>query len=199
MARLQSYKRPWPALCLHIGINSPIKTFIYERYWNQNPRVHRLHRGCAADRRPWVLNFDRGGIETWLPVILGATTILYSLLTDYELGMAKVISMRTHLALDFISGALLAVSPWLFGFADYVWAPHLIVGLIEIGVTLLTTRVPGTEKKTCWWPGNCTLTPIHNSLQCKKPLCKRLFAYFYSSCQTGSLLINGATFTPASS
>ncbi|KAA2239938.1 hypothetical protein F0L74_27530 [Chitinophaga agrisoli] len=103
--------------------------------------------GVLLIAAPWVLNFDRGGIETWLPVILGASTILYSLLTDYELGLARVISMRVHLTLDFISGALLAVSPWLFGFEDYVWAPHLIVGLIELGVALLTTRVTGTERR----------------------------------------------------
>jgi SPW repeat len=45
--------------------------------------------------------------------------------------------------LDLGSGILLAVSPWLFGFADQVWAPHLVIGLIEIGTALMTRRVPG--------------------------------------------------------
>jgi hypothetical protein len=31
--------------------------------------------------------------------------------------------------IDVASGALLALSPWLFGFADRVFCPHLIVGL----------------------------------------------------------------------
>ena len=94
---------------------------------------------------PWIFDFDRGGAETWVPVILGASAILYSLLTDYELGVWRRISMRTHLMLDLMSGILLAVSPWLFGFADYVWGPHLILGLLEIGAALMTERTPRNE------------------------------------------------------
>jgi predicted phage tail protein len=96
---------------------------------------------------PWVLGFAAGGIETWLPVILGAGTILYSLLTDYELGVWRMISMRTHLILDIISGLLLLVSPWLFGFADYIWAPHFFVGLFEIGVAMMTEKTPHVERR----------------------------------------------------
>ncbi|HYG34184.1 MAG TPA: SPW repeat protein [Clostridia bacterium] len=91
---------------------------------------------------PWLLGFARGGAETWVPVILGAGTIIYSLFTRYELGLVKVIPMGTHLTLDFISGVILALSPWLFGFADYVFAPHLIVGLLEIGASLMTRTRP---------------------------------------------------------
>ncbi|WP_298732322.1 SPW repeat protein [uncultured Chitinophaga sp.] len=91
---------------------------------------------------PWVLGFADNGIETWLPVILGAGAILYSLLTNYELGVWRMISMRTHLVLDMLSGLLLMVSPWLFGFADYIWAPHFIVGLIEIGAAMMTEKRP---------------------------------------------------------
>ena len=41
-----------------------------------------------------------------------------------------------------VSGALLAVSPWLFGFAGLIWWPHLLVGLVEIVVPMLTRRTP---------------------------------------------------------
>jgi hypothetical protein len=84
--------------------------------------------GLLLIAAPWLFDFDRGGAETWVPVVLGAGTILYSLMTDYEMGTSRQISMRTHLTLDMLAGALLAASPWIFGFADYVWAPHLIVG-----------------------------------------------------------------------
>ena len=102
--------------------------------------------GALLIAAPWIFDFDRGGAETWVPVVLGAGVILYSLLTDYELGVSHQISMRTHLMLDLVGGALLAVSPWLFGFADYVWEPHLIFGLLEMGAALLTKRTPGTER-----------------------------------------------------
>lgn len=102
--------------------------------------------GLLLIAAPWLFDFAENGTETWVPVIVGASTILYSLLTDYELGVWRMISMRTHLALDFIGGLLLIVSPWLFGFADYIWAPHVIVGLVEIVTAMMTERTPGTDK-----------------------------------------------------
>jgi hypothetical protein len=103
--------------------------------------------GVLLIAAPWLFNFDREGAETWVPVVLGAGMILLALLTDYELGAARMVSMRTHLTIDIISGALLAVSPWLFGFADYMWAPHLILGILEIGAAICTKRVPSNERR----------------------------------------------------
>jgi hypothetical protein len=47
-----------------------------------------------------------------------------------------------HLALDAVNGALLAASPWLFGFAEEVSAPHLGLGLFEIVVTASSQPTP---------------------------------------------------------
>lgn len=97
---------------------------------------------------PWLFGFNQGGAETWVPVILGAGVIIYSLFTDYELGAMRKLSMSTHLMLDMIGGAFLAVSPWLFGFNDFVYLPHLILGIAEIGAALFTKRVPETHAAT---------------------------------------------------
>ena len=102
--------------------------------------------GALLIAAPWIFDFDRGGAETWVPVVVGAATIIYSLLTDYEMGASRQISMRTHLMLDLIGGALLAASPWIFDFDEYVWQPHLIVGILEIGVALFTKRQPTNER-----------------------------------------------------
>ncbi len=91
---------------------------------------------------PWILGFSRGGAETWIPVLLGLGVILYSLFTDYEMGAVRRIPMPTHLTLDLVGGVFLAVSPWLFGYADLVWLPHVLVGLLEIGASLMTERAP---------------------------------------------------------
>jgi hypothetical protein len=98
--------------------------------------------GALLIASPWLFGFATGGAEQWVPVALGASAIIYSLLTDYELGAARVISMPTHLTLDLLSGILLAASPWIFGFADYVYLPHLILGIAEIGAALMTKREP---------------------------------------------------------
>ena len=50
--------------------------------------------------------------------------------------------MKTHLTLDFIAGLFLALSPWLFGFNDWVFLPHLIIGIGEMGASLMTKTVP---------------------------------------------------------
>lgn len=103
--------------------------------------------GILLIAAPWLLGFAEGGPATWVPVIVGIAVILYSLFTDYELGVVRSIPMPGHLWLDGIGGAFLAVSPWLFGFAEYVWIPHLIVGLAEIGIALLTETHPALEEE----------------------------------------------------
>ena len=46
--------------------------------------------------------FGVEGEVRWLFVALGLFGAAYSLLTDYELGAVRVLSMRTHLALDVV-------------------------------------------------------------------------------------------------
>jgi SPW repeat len=92
---------------------------------------------------PWMLGFAEGGSETLVPVVLGAATIIYSFLTKYELGAVRVIPFRAHLVIDFMSGLFLALSPWIFGFSDRVYLPHVVAGLMELAVVLFTD--PGRE------------------------------------------------------
>ena len=96
--------------------------------------------GILLIASPWLLNFSSGGPETWVPVVLGAIVVIYSLMTEYELGVFKIISMDAHLALDLWSGILLAASPWLFGFYEWVYLPHLILGVLGTGASLTTQR-----------------------------------------------------------
>ncbi len=98
--------------------------------------------GALLIAAPWLLGFARGGAETWVPVILGAGTILYSLFTNYELSIARSLSMRTHLTFDFMSGVFLATSPWIFEFNEHVYLPHVIVGAFEVAAVAITDPVP---------------------------------------------------------
>jgi hypothetical protein len=91
---------------------------------------------------PWLLGFSDIEAATIIPVVVGAVGILYSLFTDYEGSVSRQISMSTHLTLDFIAGLFLAISPWLFGFNEYIWWPHLIVGVVEMFFALFTNTVP---------------------------------------------------------
>ncbi len=103
-----------------------------------------------STRTHGVMDYLSGGMLLSAPRLLGLTDVpasarafrlagggaaLYSLLTDYELGAVRVLPMPVHLAMDAASGALLASSPWLFGFASEgprPWVPHVIAGATEI-------------------------------------------------------------------
>ncbi|ACU62785.1 SPW repeat domain-containing protein [Chitinophaga pinensis] len=96
---------------------------------------------------PWLFGFYDGGAASWVPIGFGIATILYSLITDYELGVSHRLNMSTHLTLDVLSGFLLALSPILLSFSDHVWLPHVIVGLFEIGTASMTKIVTGANAK----------------------------------------------------
>ena len=89
---------------------------------------------------PFILGFANGGAAMWVPILLGLSVIVYSLLTRYQLAVAQVIPFKVHLGLDAAGGLLLLVSPWLFGFADLIWWPHVVVGLAELAVVAMTDR-----------------------------------------------------------
>lgn len=91
---------------------------------------------------PFFLGFRDDGAATWVPVVLGVVMVLVSLFTDNEAGLARRIPMPVHLWLDLLSGAFLALSPWLLGFSERVWVPHLVLGLAEVAGSLTTKTVP---------------------------------------------------------
>jgi hypothetical protein len=103
--------------------------------------------GALLIAAPWLLGFADGGAAQWVPVALGAGVLLYSAFTDYELGLVKKLQMPAHLLLDALGGLLLAVSPWMFGFDERVWIPHVAIGLVEVATAVITNTVPGYERR----------------------------------------------------
>src|SRR5215212_9581419 len=78
-------------------------------------------------------------------VMTGAAlgTISYSALTNYELGLARLLPMRAHLALDALSAALFCGGPLLFPAEKArVRASLAGIGVFELAVTLLSQASP---------------------------------------------------------
>jgi hypothetical protein len=98
--------------------------------------------GSLLIAAPWLFHFADQTAATYIPVAFGGAAIVYSLFTDYELALVRLLPFSTHLALDIASGVLLAGSPWLFGFADRISTPHLVGGIFEICAGLLTRKHP---------------------------------------------------------
>ena len=95
---------------------------------------------------PFLFGFvSIGGAAVVIPIVLGIVLASYSALTNDEEGVLRVINMPVHMMLDIILAAGLMLSPYLFDFADgpiNSWLPHIVLGVILIGVTLLSNTVP---------------------------------------------------------
>lgn len=100
--------------------------------------------GIGLIAAPFVFGFySVGGAAVIIPMVLGVGLILYSLLTNYELGIPglKFIPMTVHLIFDFVACVFLAVSPFVFGFinqAPNVWLPHIVLGIVVILLVLVS-------------------------------------------------------------
>lgn len=98
---------------------------------------------------PWLFGFVEIGTNpmTVIPILLGIGTAAFSLFTDYEWGAVRAIPMKVHLGIDIVAGLFLAASPWLFGFANEVYLPHLILGILEVGAAILTSPEPTRHRE----------------------------------------------------
>ncbi len=103
--------------------------------------------GVLLVASPWLLGFADNAGARWVPVALGAAVLLYSLLTDYEMGAVKTLQVPAHLLMDALGGVLLAASPWMLGFDERVWQPHVALGLVLVVVAAVTNTVPGYERR----------------------------------------------------
>lgn len=100
--------------------------------------------GFALIAAPWVfgfVNFEEFQAATYTPILIGLSILMLSLITNYEYSVAKIVSLKTHLMMDTGAALLLVASPWLFGFAEYVYLPHVLVGIAELGVVAITKNV----------------------------------------------------------
>lgn len=91
---------------------------------------------------PWLFGFSDVSWATWTIVAAGVLALLQTIFTDFEVGLIHKIPMQSHLMVDFGLGVILALSPWIFGFADRVFMPHLIGGVFAILASLTTHRQP---------------------------------------------------------
>jgi urea transporter len=94
--------------------------------------------GFALLLAPYLFRFAEIPAARNVAWFVGGAIILMSLVTAYELSIAKLIPFRAHVAVDLAMGVFLALSPWIFGFSQLVIAPHLIVGLLILGVALMS-------------------------------------------------------------
>jgi hypothetical protein len=89
------------------------------------------------------LLFGWRGPAAAVSVASGAATLGTSLMTDYDLSLAKVIPIQVHAMADYLNGGLLALAPAACGYSGS--APgrfHMMLGLGIVGMSLLTAYRP---------------------------------------------------------
>lgn len=106
--------------------------------------------GVALLLAPNIFGFSGvGGAAVMVPRIIGIIILLSELTTTSALSPIKMVPMKMHVLMDMGIGAVLALSPWLFGFANEeanAWVPHLVVGLLVIGYALVTKTDPAEDR-----------------------------------------------------
>jgi hypothetical protein len=95
---------------------------------------------------PWLFGFSETDSATAICVIVGVTMLVAGSLTDWRLSLMRLIPLRMHLATDLLLGAVLILSPLVFGFADEGGPTRFMViaGVLEV-LTALMTRWDRTE------------------------------------------------------
>lgn len=83
---------------------------------------------------PWIFGFSHVDSATAIAVILGVVMLLMGSMTQWRPSLVKLIPLKTHFMGDLLVGAVLILSPFIFGFSDDGAATRfmIIFGVIEL-------------------------------------------------------------------
>ena len=82
-------------------------------------------------------------LATWLSVVAGVGLVAYSLVTDYALGVFRVLSFRVHLMLDVAAAVVFLAAPFVFGWSGLVFGYYAVMGVGVLVVVALSTAGRG--------------------------------------------------------
>lgn len=108
-----------------------------------NPRLHGILDYVAASAlivAPFILGLS--GLALWLSAAAGVALILYSLVTDYGPGIARIIPFRVHLVIDTVAGVTFVVAPFVVGWSGLVAAYYVVMGAGVLLVVAVTSANP---------------------------------------------------------
>ena len=90
---------------------------------------------------PWIFGFSDVDDAKTIAIVVGAIMLVAGAMTQWRYSLVKLIPLRTHMATDLLLGAVLILSPFVFGFSDEGGATRfmIIFGALEL-FTALSTR-----------------------------------------------------------
>ena len=94
-----------------------------------------------------ILPFALGlyGLQQGALIFLGVLVILYSAVTDYEMGLIRYLRIRFHLFLDALFGLAMLLMPSLLDFPMGARWPNYLIGILALVLVAVTrTRALGS-------------------------------------------------------
>jgi hypothetical protein len=90
---------------------------------------------------PWIFGFSEVSDAKTIAIVVGVAMLLSGAMTQWRYSLVKLIPLSAHFATDLLLGAVLVLSPFIFGFSDHGGATRwaIVVGAIEL-ITALSTR-----------------------------------------------------------
>jgi hypothetical protein len=102
---------------------------------------------------PIVFGFSDNVAATIVTIVFGAAIAANSLFTMNPRRERRRLPMTIHMLIDGTLGGLLIAAPWMFGFAERTWIPHLVIGCVIAGRAVayfpaarLLERIPMTAR-----------------------------------------------------
>ena len=89
---------------------------------------------------PWVFGFSHEPAAPQIAMACGIITAMYSLLTNYEMGIVPLIPFAGHRFFDFVVAIALAGSSWHFKMHGVAAVVFTILGIIGILAAVLAPR-----------------------------------------------------------
>ncbi|TWR30928.1 hypothetical protein FPZ43_00145 [Mucilaginibacter pallidiroseus] len=99
--------------------------------------------GALITFSPWIFGFAHlGGAPLFIPLLIGSMQLVMALFSQHQLGLFKAVPMQLHLTIDMLAGCVLIASPFIYGFAQLVVWPHVLLGIFSLSAGLLTQNSP---------------------------------------------------------
>jgi hypothetical protein len=95
---------------------------------------------------PWIFGFSDVDSAKAVCIAVGVVMLIAGSMTDWRVSLVRLIPLRIHLMTDLLLGAVLILSPFVFGFSDEGGATRftIIAGVLEM-LTALATRWSPSE------------------------------------------------------
>ena len=89
---------------------------------------------------PWLLPYGDHQADRGITVTFGAVILAYSAVTNYELGLLRVLPFSVHRFLDIGVSFLLLAAPWHFESRGAAAVIMVIFGIVGMGVVIFTDQ-----------------------------------------------------------